>query len=212
MTTIEIVAAAFGLACVWLTMRQSVWCWPVGLVQVALYAWVFVDAKLYSDFLLHLVYVALQFYGWHAWLRGGPRQTKLPVSRIGPRAAAAWFVAAVAVTAALGTAMHRLTDAALPYSDAAIAVLSLVATYLLARKVLENWLVWVAVDVIAIGVYSAKALYVTAGLYAVFLALAVAGWFSWRTSYQRQTLAAASDAGAGSSSASSSPRTAATSS
>jgi nicotinamide mononucleotide transporter PnuC len=116
------------------------------------------------------------------------------------RSAAASLAFAAVASFVAGLALHRYTNAALPYWDATIAVLSLLAQYLLARKVLENWLIWIAVDVLAIGVYLAKQLYVTSGLYAVFLCMAVAGFFAWRGSYRQQSSAA----GAGSSSANSS--------
>ena len=129
MTAIEVVATLFGLACVWLTIRRSIWCWPTGLVQVVLYVWIFYRAKLYSDVGLQVVYTFLQLYGWHHWLRGGARNGgadgQLPVTRLTPAGLASWAVAGLAGTAALGAVMRRYTDAALPYWDAAITALSL---------------------------------------------------------------------------------------
>ncbi len=198
MSVVEAVATAFGLACVWLSVRRNVWTWPTGLVQVALYVWVFFQAKLYSDVLLHLVYVALQVYGWVCWRRRGPAGDRLAVSRLTPRAFAAWLGLAAGGSVALGLAMARFTDAALPWADAAIAAVSLVAQTLLARKQLETWLLWIAVDVVAIGVYAAKALYLTCGLYAVFLGLATTGWFAWRREYRSASAAAAASSSASS--------------
>ena len=222
MSPVEIIATACGVLCVWLTIRQNVWCWPVGLVQVTLFTWVFYRARLYSDVVLHVIYVALGIYGWYHWVRGGrdARATNdaLPITRLRAGAAALWACAAAAVTAMWGYGMARFTDASLPYWDAAIAVLSLVAQFLLTRKVLENWLFWIVVDVLAVGVYAAKSLYLTAGLYALFLVLAVVGWLQWRRSFHRQapngvsTQAPAPPAATASSSASFSPRTAGTSS
>lgn len=205
MSPVEWFAAAFGLACVALVVRESVWSWPVGLVQVCLYVWVFGQARLYSDALLHVVYVVLQIYGWQRWARAGAGGGELAVRRLTARAAAGWLAVVAAGTAALGLLTDRLAGAALPYWDAAIAASSLVAQYLLARKVLENWLIWIAVDVLAVGVYSARELYATAALYAVFLGLAVTGWIAWRRSYRRSAGGAAASC-----SASSCPRTAGT--
>jgi nicotinamide mononucleotide transporter len=179
-TTVEWIAAAFGLVCVVLTVRESVWCWPTGLVQVALYLYVFAGAKLYSDAALHAIYIPLQFYGWWAWLHGGRDRTPLTVRALGPAGLSLWLGVCGAGTLALGTLMARTTDASLPYWDAFIAAASLVAQGLLSRKVLESWALWIAVDVVAIGVFAAKGLYPTAGLYAVFLGLAVAGLLRWR--------------------------------
>lgn len=86
MAWMEVVAVVFGLICVWLTIRQNIWCWPTGLVQVALYIIIFYQVKLYSDLILHILYVGLQIYGWHHWLHGGKQRAKLPVSTLGLRA------------------------------------------------------------------------------------------------------------------------------
>jgi nicotinamide mononucleotide transporter len=191
-TWIEAVASVCGLLCVWLTVRQNIWCWPVGLVMVTLYAWIFYQARLYSDVLLQLIYIVLQFYGWAQWLRGGPRESPLPVTRLTGSSLAIWLAVGGVGTALLGGLMARLTNAALPYWDAAITVLSLIAQYLLARKVLENWLFWITVDVLAIGVYAVKELYLTAVLYAVFLVLATWGWIAWRQCQAAQAFGTAS--------------------
>ena len=194
MSPIEIVATVFGLASVALTIRRSIWCWPAGLVQVVLYVWVFYRAKLYSDVGLHVVYIVLQLYGWHHWLRGrrepGAVGAELPITRL---SAAGWAAAAGAGavgSVALGPVMARYTDAALPYWDAAVVGLSLVAQTLLARKVLENWLFWITVDVLAVGVYATKKLYPTTVLYAVFLVMAVLGWLAWRKQFRQTRVAA----------------------
>jgi nicotinamide mononucleotide transporter len=134
----------------------------------------------------------LQVYGWHHWLRGGGRNggadDELPITRLTPLGMAAWALAGAVGAAALGAVIRRYTDAALPYWDAAITVLSLVAQVLLARKVLENWLFWIGVDVLAVGVYAAKKLYPTTGLYAVFLVMAIAGWMAWRKEFRRNLM------------------------
>lgn len=182
MSTIEIVAVVSGLLCVWLTTRQKIWCWPVGLVMVSLYIVIFWRAKLYSDMGLQVVYVGLQFYGWHQWLRGGPRQSRLDVSRVSVLPAVCWAAGAAGCIVALGYVMATKTDAALPYWDAVTTVLSLVAQVWMARKVLESWAVWITVDVLSIGIYAVKGLHLTAGLYAVFLVLAVMGFVAWKRS------------------------------
>ena len=209
MNAVEWIAALFGLACVWLCVRRNIWNWPVGLVQVILYAWVFFGARLYADFGLQLIYCVLQLYGWYHWLRGGQRGVthELPVTRWPARSAATWLVLSAIATGVEGFLLKRYTNAAFPYWDGAIAILSLLATYLLARKILENWLLWIAVDVLGIGVYFAKDLYVTAGLYAVFLCMATAGWFAWRKNWrERQTTSAADLELAGGSSSGNSSR------
>jgi nicotinamide mononucleotide transporter len=185
MTWIEASAVAFGLACVILTIRQNIWCWPTGLVQVALYIVIFYQVKLYSDLILHAIYVWLQIYGWYHWLHGGKERAALPVSRLGIRSCIAWAVVTALGTAGWGFTMATYTDAAVPFGDAFTTVASLVAQWLLARKHLESWLFWISVDIVAIGIYWNKELYLTSGLYAVFLILATLGWLAWRKSLNK---------------------------
>ncbi|MFC1829651.1 nicotinamide riboside transporter PnuC [Thermodesulfobacteriota bacterium] len=182
MTWIEAIAVVFGLICVWLTVRQNIWCWPTGLVQVALYIFIFYRVKLYSDLILHVIYVILQIYGWHHWLHGGKDRKTLPVSTLGLHSRLAWPAAAVVGTVGWGYLMATFTDAAVPYGDAFTTMASLIAQWLMARKKLESWLFWISVDVFAIGIYWYKSLHLTSGLYAVFLILATLGWFAWRKS------------------------------
>jgi nicotinamide mononucleotide transporter len=177
---VEAIATGFGLACVALSVRQSPWTWPTGLVMVSLYLWIFLQVRLYSGAALQAVYVALNAYGWWAWLRGGEGGGALAVSALPLRAACVWLAAALAGGAALGVAMDRLTDADLPYLDAAVTALSLAAQWLMARKHPENWLFWIAVNLLSVGMYATKELWLSSGLYAVFLLMAVAGWFAWR--------------------------------
>lgn len=182
MSVIEIIATLSGLACVILTVRQNIWCWPTGLLMVSLYIVIFYRAKLYSDMGLQVVYVFLQFYGWYMWLNGWPDRSPLKVAVMPRVGYLGWSAAAAIAITALGWTMATLTDASLPYWDAATTVLSLIAQYLMAKKFLESWIVWISVDVMAIGIYFAKDLNLTAGLYAVFLVLATMGFFAWKRS------------------------------
>lgn len=170
------------MVAVYLTVRENVWCWPTGLVNVAIFIVVFARARLYADMGLQVVYVGLCLYGWYAWLHGGRDHGVLRVSTTPRAALAGLFAGAALFAAALGTVLHRLTDAALPYWDASTAGFSLAAQWMQTRKWIENWLVWIAVDAVYVGMYVVKGLYLTAGLYAGFLALAVAGFLAWRRS------------------------------
>ena len=182
MTWIESIAVAFGLLCVWLTIRENIWCWPAGLVQVALYVVIFYQVKLYSDLILHVIYIPMGVYGWYHWLHGGRNRGVLTVSTLTARARLAWLTIVAAGTVASGYLMTTLTDASVPYPDAFTTVASLVAQWLMARKKWESWLLWIAVDVVAIAIYWHKSLALTAGLYAVFLILATIGLLAWRRS------------------------------
>ena len=177
---IELAAAVFGLVCVWLTIRQNLWCWPTGIVSTALFVYVFFEARLLSDAALQVIFIVLQIYGWYHWLYGGrDGRDSLPVADIAPKEAALWGAVIVVGTASVGRLTTEM-DAALPYWDAFTTVASLVAQYLMARKVVQAFLLWMTVDVVAIGIYTVKDLYVTAGLYVVFLCLATLGFLGWR--------------------------------
>jgi nicotinamide mononucleotide transporter len=179
-STFEIVAALFGVVGVYLNVRQNVWTWPVGIVNVAMYVVVFYQAKLYADMGLQVIYIVLALYGWYHWLYGGPRRTTLPVTRGLPRELL--IAAGVGVIGAwgIGAVLARFTDASLPYLDASLTSASLVAQWMATRKLLENWLVWIVADLVYIGMFIYKQLYPTAVLYAVFTVLAVLGYRQWR--------------------------------
>ena len=189
MSPIEIAAALFGLLSVYYTLREHVWCWPTGLVNVVLYVVVFFEAKLYADTLLQVVYIALQIYGWYEWLHGGPAKTELRISRCSSGTLVFLLLLSAAGTLGMGYGFDHFTDAALPYWDSAITVLSLIAQWLVAKKRLENWLFWIVVDVLGIGVYLVKGLYPTGILYGIYLVMAVMGyrawWHTWRNELKR---------------------------
>lgn len=188
MNPIEIVAAVFGVISVFLSVKQNIWSWPTAIVNVGLYIFVFFESKLYGDTGLQVVYVILNAYGWYHWLYGGKNRTELPVSRTSPRLGAFLIALGVVGTALLGTILARKTDAALPYVDSLTTSTSLIAQWMMTRKLLENWIIWVAVDVIYIGMYIFKHLYPTAGLYLVWLVLSAMGYFQWRTSLREREL------------------------
>jgi nicotinamide mononucleotide transporter len=179
---LELFAAIVGAISVWLSVRQNIMSWPTAIVNVVLYALVFYQAKLYADMGLQVIYAALSVYGWYEWLYGGEGRTELHVTRTAGRLAALLALIALSGAALLGTLLHHTTDAALPYMDSFLSSTSLVAQWMMTRKKLENWLVWIAVDVLYVGMFIFKGLYLTAGLYAVFLALAVRGYLDWRRS------------------------------
>ena len=181
-TTIEIVAAGILLISVILSAVENIWSWPTAIVGVALYIIVFYEAKLYADMGLQVVYFALSLYGWYEWLYGGENRTELHVSGTTKTLGVRLVVIGVVFAAVLGTLLARFTDAALPYVDSATTSTSLVAQWMMTRKILENWAVWMAVDVVYVGMFIYKHLYLTAGLYTVFFVLAVMGYVQWKRS------------------------------
>ena len=178
----EVLAVVTGIISVYLSTREHIWSWPTALVNVALYFVVFLEAKLYADMGLQVVYFVLSLYGWYEWLYGGENRTELHVSRASRRLGVRLVVIGATCAALLGTLLARFTDAALPYVDSATTSTSLVAQWMMTRKILENWAVWAVVDVVYIGMFVFKGLYLTAGLYTVFLVLAIMGYVQWKRS------------------------------
>jgi nicotinamide mononucleotide transporter len=179
---LELVAAVVGALSVYLSVRQNIWSWPTAIVNVVLYPLVFDDATLYADMGLQVIYAVLSIYGWYEWLHGGENRTELRVTRTGPRLGVVLSIIALAGAGVLGVVLRGATDAALPFMDSFLSSTSLVAQWMMTKKKLENWLVWIAVDVLYVGMFIFKHLYLTAGLYAVFLVLAVRGYIDWRRS------------------------------
>lgn len=188
MSSLELVAALFGAVSVYLSVRQNIWSWPTAIVNVGLYALVFFQAKLYADMGLQVIYAVLSVYGWYEWLYGGENRTTLRVTRTGARVGALLALIALTGAALLGVALRGATDATLPFMDSFLSSTSLVAQWMMTRKKLENWLVWIGVDVLYVGMFIYKHLYITAALYTVFLALAARGFVDWRRSMTTQVL------------------------
>ena len=172
-------AAAVSMLGVWLMTRRVPLAWPVGLVSVALYALVFVEARLYSDALLQIVFGGFLVYGWMSWRHSAQADGLVSIVPLPARRRFIDLGAGVAVGLALGAAMHTWTNAALPWLDAMLAAMSLVAQWWQARRHVAAWWMWIVVDVVYVGLYLFKSLNVTAALYAVFIGLAVLGLRRW---------------------------------
>ncbi|HWX67033.1 MAG TPA: nicotinamide riboside transporter PnuC [Rhodanobacter sp.] len=180
MSSIELIAALLSAWGVWLTAKRRPWCWPVGLVSVLVYTWVFVDARLYSDALLQLAFAALIVYGWVRWLQNLGADGRVEVAPLRRQQAMLHIVLGTLGALALGAAMHRWTDAALPWLDAALTAFSLVAQWWQARRHIAAWWLWIVVDVIYVGEYVYKHLMITSVLYAGFIVLAMIGLRNWQ--------------------------------
>lgn len=179
---LEAVAVIFGIISVYLSTRENIWSWPTALINVALFSALFLRSGLYSDTGLQVVYFVLSLYGWYEWLYGGAGHTAITVSRTPKKT---WVVLGgigVVVWALLGTITSRLPGTALPYVDAATTTISLLAQWMMTRKLIENWLIWIAVDVVYVGMFIYKGLYLTAFNYGIYLVLAVMGYIAWKRS------------------------------
>ena len=182
-TPLEAVSVVTGAVCVWLTVRENVWNFPIGLANVATFCVVFFGARLYADAGLQVVYFALTLAGWYLWLHGGQRGTALRVSMVGPREAAVVAAAGAALTLVLWVTLRHVGGSA-SFFDALTTSLSLCAQWMLNRKQVENWYAWIAADLVYVPLYAWKGLYLTAGLYAVFLVMATLGLLRWRATWR----------------------------
>ncbi|MFE9207191.1 nicotinamide riboside transporter PnuC [Micromonospora sp. NPDC007230] len=189
-TWAEVLGFATGVVNVWLVARQHIANWPVGIANVLLLMLLFWAAGLYADAGLQVVYVALGLYGWWHWLFGGQRRSRLTVSRTGRREWWALAVAGVLLTGGLWALLDRATDSTVPLADAVTTALSLLATYGQTRKLVESWWLWIAADLIYLPLYAYKGLWLTGGLYLVFLALCVLGLREWRADLRQRSAAA----------------------
>jgi nicotinamide mononucleotide transporter len=176
---IEATASLLGFVNVVLVVRRSTWNYPFALAMVSLYAWVFFRERLYSDALLQLFFFAVNLYGWRNWMRSRAESGEVRVETLAWPRRAGWVAGSAIVIALWGYAMHRLTDAAYPWWDGSIAVLSIAAQILQSRRNWECWVLWIIVDLLAIPLFAMKGLWLTASLYCVFLALSAWGLIDW---------------------------------
>lgn len=187
----EVLAFALSLWMVERNMRVSAWAWPLAIVASALYFFVFRRAALYGEAALQLMFIAVSVWGWWQWRYG--RQAdghKLVVRDLSTRAGWTLGLLTLGAWPLLGAWLAARTDSDVPYADALATVLSVAGQWLLGRKYVQNWPVWVVVNAFSVGLFVVKALWLTALLYAVFVALSVIGWRAWRTLAQQQRSAA----------------------
>lgn len=177
---IEFIASLLGLISVWLVTKQNNWCWPTGIVMVMIYVFIFYQNKLYSDMLLQIFFIVMQIYGWYTWSNNSHKTTKLEVSWLTFKEQLLWITGIIALSIVIGFCMKRYTNADLPYIDAATAAMSIAAQWLMTRKKIENWLIWIIADLIYMAIYLAKSLYFTTVLYLIFLILAYKGFITWK--------------------------------
>lgn len=187
---IEVIAASLGMLAIYLQIKQKVWYWPVSIVLVSLYIIVYIEAKLYADMSLQVYFLIISFYGWYHWMFGKRDDTakKLPVTFASRKLVILLLLAGIAFFIIISGILVRYTDSDLPYWDAFTTSLSFVATWMLAKKIIENWLVWIVVDAVSVGIYIYKGLYPTVILFTVLSILAVVGYMAWKRDVKRAAI------------------------
>ena len=191
----ELLAAFTGFICVYLNAIENAWGWPISIVSAFCYIFIFYEDTFYADMVLQGFFIVVGFYGWYEWLYGGSQRDTLAITRIGRDQAVVAAVAGVVLSAVVSYLLSTQTDAQQPIVDSTLTVFSLIAQYLLARKILENWLIWIGVDIFYVPVFLGRGRYVTAALYFTYLILAVMGYLQWRKrqAAQKQTFLAEND-------------------
>lgn len=180
MSAVEIIAVLLGIANILLIIGRSVWNFPVAIAMVSLYFVIFRDARLYSDAGLQVFFAVVNLYGWSSWHRNKVDAGEVMVRRLPAVGYGLWIAASVAAIWGWGSFMGSYTQTSYPYWDASVAMLSVAGQILMTRRFIENWHYWIIVNLISIPLYVVKELYLTAGLYGVFLVLAIAGLVEWR--------------------------------
>lgn len=183
----EAIAVVLAVLYLVLAIRQNIWCWLCAALSTAIFAWLFYDARLYMEALLNVFYFAMAFYGWYSWSGGARADDGLPVIRWPWRRHVVAALLILACSLSSGYLLATRTDAAFPYIDSLSSFGAVWATFLVARKVLENWWYWLVIDATMVFVFWAKELEFTAVLYVLYLLLIPFGLINWTRSYREST-------------------------
>lgn len=186
---IEILGAITGIIFLYLEIKQNIWLWPFGLITSALYVYIFFTTKFYADMGLQFYYLIISIYGWWNWLYGSQKQetNSLPVTHITTRQIFNLSLVTVAIFAGLVYVLKNFTDSPVPIGDSFTTALSIIATWMLARKILEMWWVWIIVNGVALALYIYKGMYPTSVLFFFYFALSFAGYVQWEKSMKSET-------------------------
>ncbi len=189
LSPLEVSAVLLAIAYLLLAIRQNIWCWFCAAISTAIYVYLFLDAKLYMESLLNIFYFIMAFYGWYVWYFGKAGNTELPVSVWARTVHAGALLAIAAISMISGYLLDRFTDAAFPYIDSMTTWSAIWATFLVARKVLENWWYWLVIDAVSVFIYWARDLQLTSLLFVIYVILVPIGLMSWTRSYRHQNRA-----------------------
>lgn len=181
---IELLGAILGFAYIFFSIRQNILTWPVGLLTSAIYIWVFFDSKLYADMGLQMYYVVISIYGWYEWVKGesisSGSKKMLQINRLSLNMGLVLTLVGIVIFMLMWFILKTYTDSIVPIGDSLATSLSIIATWMLARKILEHWLVWIFVDAFSIGLFWYKDLYPTVILFVIYTFMALVGYIQWK--------------------------------
>lgn len=175
-----------GFICIYLAARENIWSWPVSIISVLAYAWVFFEARMYGDMALQFYFLFTAMYGWYYWVKKQDLQEK-PIDTITTKGWILSLISVLVLSVLLGFFLDNYTNTDVPYEDGFCTAMSFVAQFLLTRKILQNWLLWIFVDICYIPLYLYKNLNLSAIFYAFLVAIALKGYLDWRKNYREQT-------------------------
>ena len=186
MSMIEIIAVIISIIGVTLTIKRQMWCWFFNFIAFVLYAYIFYEYKLYGETILQFIFIVMNLYGFYHWRKGKVEEHTIRIEKSNAPTLVMQMVLASIAGLLFGLGLHYFTDASLPILDAQLAAFSLLATYWTTQKYIATWVLWVIVDIVYVGMFFYKSLYLTAGLYAVFIGLAILGWKQWNAVKKQQ--------------------------
>jgi len=190
MSPLEIFAVLISLIGVGLTVIRNMWCWLFNFFAFVLYAYLFYEFKLYGETILQFFFMAVNFYGFYYWLKGKQQDHDIRIEPIAVQTAIIQMIIATVGGLVFGLVLKNFTDAAVPMLDSQLAAFSLLATYWTSRKHIATWILWVFVDIVYVGMFIYKELFLTSALYAAFVLMAAYGWYQWEKVKRKQNLGA----------------------
>lgn len=182
---VEILGVVFSLSYLYFSIRQNILLWPMGIISAILYMVVFFQSKFYADMGLNGYYFIISIYGWALWSRRESEGESMQVSRIRLKQGLVLLMITAAAFAGIGLLLDRFTDSPVPYWDAFTTALSFTATWMLARKIIEHWILWVIIDTVSMALYLYRGLYPTLILFAIYSVMAVIGYIQWKRTLQK---------------------------
>lgn len=188
MSHLEIFAVLLSIVAVSLTVIRNMWCWIFNFIACALYAYLFYQYKLYGETILQFIFMGLNVYGFYFWFNGKKEQYVIKIEPIATFTVIFQMLLATIGGLIFGLLLQKFTDAALPLLDSQLAAFSLLATYWTSRKHIATWVLWVFVDIVYVGMFFYKDLYLTASLYVAFIFLAGFGWWQWVKVWRKQNI------------------------
>jgi len=180
---IETLAVILAVIYLFLAIKENSLCWYFVFLSAAIYIWILIDSGLYMASLLNVYYALMSIYGLYQWRKGGDKKLGLPIKCLSSSHHIFIVISVISLSLIIGYFLESYTDSKLPYLDSFAALSSIVTTVMVARKILENWLYWIAIDAVSIYLYLSQDLYQTAILFVLYMLLAVMGYYEWRKRY-----------------------------